>query len=134
AARFLLEPMFVRALCLERRRAERSRKLFVLMLLDVREPLSTEHRMNLLSKTVPAILASVRETDITGWHKANSALGVIFTELGAANKNSILAALRAKVTTALRSILSPHEFEHINIAFHCFPDDWNAYEPGSPIA
>ena len=35
---FLPEPMFLWALCLERKRAERSRKLFVLMLLDSRNP------------------------------------------------------------------------------------------------
>src|SRR2546422_10749249 len=125
--------MFIRALSLERKRAERSRKLFVLMVLELRESLPNAQGANLLIRTAPAILSSFRATDIIGWHKTKAILGVIFTELGATDKNSILTALRAKVTTALRSVLNSDEFERINISFHCFPDDWHANEPGPPI-
>jgi len=104
------------------------------MLLTARESVSHGHGNNLLNRIVPAILCSVRETDIAGWHKDNSALGVIFTELGTADRNSIFGTLRAKVTTALRSILNTQDFEHIDIAFYCFPDDWSTEATGSPVA
>src|SRR2546422_11396187 len=95
----LPEPMFLRALCLERKRAERSRKLFVLMLLDLGKSSDNGNGDNtLLQRTVPAILSSIRETDIAGWHKEDAALGVIFAELGAGDKTSILPALRARIT------------------------------------
>src|SRR2546425_9670221 len=112
-ASFLSEPMFLRALCLERKRAERSRKLFVLMLLHPEEPLSDGNGAHVLDKTVSSILYSIRETDIAGWYKADSTLGVIFSELGTADKKSILAALRAKVTAALRSNLQPEKLSRI---------------------
>src|SRR5713101_9489701 len=79
----LPEPMFLRALCLERKRAERSRKLFVLMLLDPGIPFQNANGDNVHNKkTVATILSSIRETDIAGWYKENSALGIIFAELG----------------------------------------------------
>ena len=119
----LPEPMFLRALCLERKRAERSRKFFVLMLLDQGKPSQNGNGAGVLKKTVSAILSSIRETDIAGWYTGNTALGVIFAELGAADKKSILTALRAKVTTALRSNLRAEEANHLRISFHCFPED-----------
>ena len=125
--------MFLRALRLERKRAERSRRLFVLMLLDLAKPVQNGNGDDLLNRSVPAILSSIRETDIAGWHKADSALGVIFTELGTADKNAILNALRAKITNALGLILLTEELKKITITFHCFPDDWKTDETGLPI-
>src|SRR6266849_1289989 len=101
--------MFLRALRLERKRAERSRKLFGLMLPDQSTPLQNGKDDNLLNKTVPAILSSIRETDIAGWHQAHSALGVIFAELGAADTKSILGALCARVNALLQSVLRAEE-------------------------
>src|SRR5437899_4373733 len=120
----LPEPMFLRALCLERKRAERSRKFFVLMLLDQGKPAQTGNGTGVLKKTVSAILSSIRETDIAGWYTGNTALGVIFAELGAADKKAILTALRAKVTTALGSTLRAEEANHLRISFHYFPEGY----------
>src|SRR5438876_4355644 len=130
----LPEPMFLRALCLERKRAERSRKFFVLMLLDQGKPSQNGNGAGVLKKTVSAILSSIRETDIAGWYTGNTALGVIFAELGAADKKSILTALRAKVTTALRSTLHTEEPNHLRISFHCFPEDSEEGAAGRSIA
>jgi lipopolysaccharide/colanic/teichoic acid biosynthesis glycosyltransferase len=130
----LPQPLFVRALRLERKRAERSRKLFVLMLLDLPAPLRHGEGGNLLNKMVPAIVSSIRETDIAGWHQENSALGVIFAELdAAANTKSTLAALHARVTALLQSVLRAEELAQIRITFHCFPEDWGQDNPGHPI-
>ena len=97
----LPEPLFLRALCLERKRAERSRKLFVLMLIEPGKPLQNADRDDLLDRTVTAIGSSIRETDVAGWYKESSALGVIFAELGAADSQTVIGALRAKVTVEI---------------------------------
>src|SRR3989440_7290929 len=128
----LPEREFVRALTLERKRAERSRKLFVVMRLEVRAHPRAE-RDTLLGRTLPIIRASIRETDIAGWHKQDAVLGVIFAELGTGGKESILGILRAKITAALRSTLPPEEIERVHITFHRFPDDWDSGEPGQPV-
>jgi len=104
------------------------------MLLDVREPRRSGNGAILLHKAVPAILSSIRETDIAGWHKEHSAFAVVFAELGTADKESILGALRAKITAALQSVLHAEQLEQINITFHCFPDDWKPDDQGQPLA
>jgi lipopolysaccharide/colanic/teichoic acid biosynthesis glycosyltransferase len=120
----LPEPMFLRALCLERKRAERSRNLLVLMLLVLAKPFQNGNGDNVVNKIVSGLFSSVRDTDIAGWYKEDSTLGVIFLELGGADKKSILRALRAKVTASLQSTLDTEELNHIRISFYCFPDDW----------
>src|SRR5437762_1265124 len=128
----LPEVMFLRALSLERKRAERSRKLFVLMLLEPMQPMSNGKGHSSFGKTVSAISSSIRETDVAGWYKERSALGVIFAELGTADKTSILKTLRAKVTAALQSSLRAEELSHVRMSFHCFPDDRDNHETGMP--
>jgi exopolysaccharide biosynthesis polyprenyl glycosylphosphotransferase len=126
--------MFLRALCLERKRAERSRKTFVLMLLEAVQPFGNGNEDHALDKTVSAIYSSIRETDLAGWYKVNLAIGVIFTELGPAGKEAILTALRVKATAALRSNLSADELNRIRVSFHCFPDDAEDDDTAVPLA
>ena len=123
---------FLRALCLERKRAERSRKPFVLMLLEVTGP-DAAHAPPLLNRLVPAVLRSVRETDVVGWHKERAVLGVIFAELGVSDKHAVLAALRTRMTAVLKSTVLAKELPRIAITFHCFPDDWRADAAGERI-
>ena len=130
----LPEPLFLRALCLERKRAERSRKPFVLMLLEAREPFQDGNEDNVFDKTVAAIHSSIRETDLAGWYKVNFTLGVIFTELGLADKKSILAALRLKATAALQCTLHTEELKNIHVSFHCFPEDSGDHGTGLPTS
>ena len=130
----LPEALFLRALSLERKRAERSRKLFVLMLLErIALGASTGHDA-LLDRAVPSILRSIRETDIAGWHRENAAVGVIFAELGGSDKASTLAALRAKITAVLQSAMGAKGIALLRITFHCFPDDWRPDQVAAPKA
>jgi len=128
----LPEQMFLRTLCLERKRAERSRKLFVLMLLDPGLQAQNGNGANVLNKTVGGLLSSIRETDVVGWYKEHSRLGVIFAELGAGDKKAILTTLHAKVTAVLRANLDMKELNHVHISFFCFPDDADEHDRGLP--
>src|SRR3989454_2992598 len=110
----LPEATFLHALCLERKRAERSRRLFVLMLLAPGESSLQASGDTVLSKTVSALCSVIRETDVAGWYKGDSLLGVIFSELGQADRKSIAAALQAKVTAALQSSLKAEELTRIH--------------------
>src|SRR5215467_14929489 len=109
----LPEPMFLEALCRERKRAERSRRLFVLMVLYVGEATENRDGANVLSRSGDAISASIRDTDVAGWYEQHSAFAVIFTELGNAEKASTLSALRERVMATLRFILRPDELPHV---------------------
>jgi exopolysaccharide biosynthesis polyprenyl glycosylphosphotransferase len=121
----LSEEAFHRMISLERKRTERSRKPFLLMLLDMGNGLRSEKDEKALDKILSALSLSTRETDMTGWYKKNSVVGVMFTEFGAEDRNSILSTMMTRVSETLRNNLSSQQFGLISISFHLFPEEWN---------
>src|SRR5215471_17895212 len=85
----LQEESFHSMLMLERRRAERSRKPFVLMLLDASASVESKTAGRLLSRVCSVLLKSTRETDLIGWYQQGAVLGVIFTEVSSEGKGPI---------------------------------------------
>lgn len=121
----LTQDVFRRIFCCERKRAERSGRVFLLMLVDVEEVLQANKRDRTMSAIASALSCATRETDITGWHREGVTLGVIFTELGNGNWEAMQEFARTKVTTALRARLVPSEVDRIHISLHLFPESWD---------
>jgi lipopolysaccharide/colanic/teichoic acid biosynthesis glycosyltransferase len=117
---------------LERKRTERSGKPFLLMLLDMGNGLLSDKSEKALDKILSALSLSTRETDITGWYKKNSVVGVMFTEFGAEDRNSILSTIMTRVSETLRNNLSSRQFGVISISFHLFPEEWDQDIPQRP--
>jgi lipopolysaccharide/colanic/teichoic acid biosynthesis glycosyltransferase len=132
ACGLLPQNLFLKLLCLERKRTERSGRRFVLMLLDTGNLLKVP-KTSVLTNLMSAITQSTRDTDLKGWYKAGSVVGVIFTEIGSAEENSIVQALSAKLTEALYDVLSIGEINEIRLSFHIFPEDWDEDGPEAPV-
>ncbi|HXM62338.1 MAG TPA: sugar transferase [Terriglobales bacterium] len=128
----LNEGAFHRMISLERKRTERSRKPFLLMLLDMGNSLRSDKNEKALDKILLALSLSTRETDVTGWYKNNSVVGVMFTEFGAEDRNTILSTMMTRVSETLRNNLSSQQFGLISISFHLFPEEWNHDIPERP--
>jgi lipopolysaccharide/colanic/teichoic acid biosynthesis glycosyltransferase len=128
----LNEEAFHRMISLERKRTERSGKPFLLMLLDMGNGPRSDKSEKALDKILSALSLSTRETDITGWYKKNSVVGVMFTEFGAEDRNSILSTIMTRVSETLRNNLSSRQFGVISISFHLFPEEWNQDIPQRP--
>ena len=128
----LNEEAFHRMISLERKRTERSRKPFLLMLLDMGDGLRSDKNGKALDKILSALSLSTRETDVTGWYKKNSVVGVMFTEFGAEDRNAILSTMMTRVSETLRNNLNSQQFGLISIAFHLFPEEWNHDIPQRP--
>ena len=112
-------------LYLERKRTERSGRSFVLMLLKSVKLLAGGSQDS-LDKVLQALSNSTRDTDITGWYKQDSAIGVIFTELGeGVDVKSVAGFLLARVTGALSGVLGAGEIGEIQLSFHVFPENWD---------
>jgi exopolysaccharide biosynthesis polyprenyl glycosylphosphotransferase len=124
----LAENIFHSMLTLERRRAERSRKPFVLMLLDAN--LENGSAAAILKESVEVMLVTKRETDLIGWYKENAILGVIFTEVNTEGEQSITEILRTKVETTLAKHLGREKAAKIAISFHVFPESWDRNHSG----
>ena len=128
----LNEGAFHRMISLERKRTERSRKPFLLMLLDMGNGLRSDNNNKALDKILSALSLSTRETDVTGWYQNNSVVGVMFTEFGAEDRNTILSTMMTRVSETLRNNLSSQQFGLISISFHLFPEEWNHDIPQRP--
>ena len=116
---------FRRMIALERKRSERSRKPFMLLLLDMGEQLSSEKDGKTLAKILAALSLSSRETDITGWYANDCVIGVLFTEIASGDSSSVPSTIIARVTETLRKHLTLEQFKELSISFHVFPEDWD---------
>ena len=126
------EEAFHRMISIERKRTERSRKPFLLMLLDCGSRNGTKKSGKALEEVVAALLASTRETDITGWYADGVVIGVMFTDLVFDDKSTILSTMLSRVSSTLRDNLTFEQFNQIGISFHFFPDDWDHESEGRP--
>lgn len=123
--RILYEEAFLRMIAIERKRTERSRIPFLLMLLDMGEGLPSEKSGKTLDKILSALAASTRETDVTGWYKNDCVVGVMFTDIAGKGQPSLLSTMISRVSETLRDHLNLEQFSQISISFHVFPDDWD---------
>jgi lipopolysaccharide/colanic/teichoic acid biosynthesis glycosyltransferase len=124
----LSEDVFLGILCLERKRAERSNKKFLLLLLDVEDATSIEHRAKLVSGIIKATDVVRRDTDPAGWYKRNSILGIIFTDLGALDDTATLNRLLDRIREALHIYLSHGDVKHVHVSAHFFSDELKGNE------
>ena len=132
AREVLKEDTFRRTIAVERKRTERSRKPFLLTLLEVANPNGPEESERVLDRMMSALLLSTRETDVIGWYKDRTTVGLIFTDLVVNDKSSILSVILGKVSTTLRDELTPEQFTQVSMSFHFFPDHWDQGQSGHP--
>jgi lipopolysaccharide/colanic/teichoic acid biosynthesis glycosyltransferase len=116
---------FRRMITIERKRSERSRKPFMLLLLDMGDDLPSEKNGKILGKIVSALSASTRDTDVTGWYSDNCVVGVMFTEISSGEGASTPSTIITRVTQTLQKNLSLEQFNKVTLSFHVFPEGWD---------
>jgi len=126
------EEAFKRSIAVERKRTERSKEPFLLMLLETNDQPSSVKRGQSMEKVISALVPTTRETDVIGWYKARSTIGIIFTGLLSSGKSAAVGAILARISGAFREELPFEQFGQISISFHLFPDDWDQDDPGEP--
>jgi exopolysaccharide biosynthesis polyprenyl glycosylphosphotransferase len=128
-ARVILdESAFLSMLYLERRRAERAGKRFVLMLVDVRRCLGDVQKNRTVTKIAIGLANATRETDIVGWYEQNSLVAVIGTELGQASTKIVRERLLANVGCSFQKALGKEKASKILVSFHFFPEEYGKSE------
>ncbi len=116
------EKTFQNLLRLERKRAERSGRRFVLMLLEPGRLLANPAKRDAFNKLVSALLRTTRETDYRGWYEDKAIFGIIFTEVSNGAYGTVLQALLTKTGHALCSALTVEQINEIRLSFHVFPE------------
>jgi lipopolysaccharide/colanic/teichoic acid biosynthesis glycosyltransferase len=135
--RLLDNESFHDIISIERKRAERSKRAFLLMLLDLGRLQAGERNGNgrAMQRFLSALSASLRETDITGWHTSHTVIGIIFTELPLEARKSIAGTMLSRVSGILYNALPFDDFNQITISHYVFPEDWDhdvAQRPSHP--
>ena len=118
------EEAFRRVIAIERKRTERSKAPFVLMLLEIANH-GSEKTAATLESVISVLLASSRDTDLVGWYKSKTTIGALFTGLVVGDKSTILMTILSRATNRLRDELSFDQFNLINISLHYYPDEWD---------
>jgi aspartate kinase len=119
------EASFRRMIALERKRSERSRKPMLLMLFDAGSCLPFDRSGRVLSNILSALSLSTRDTDVAGWYKEHSVVGVMFTEISLDDHGEILGTMMHRVSQTLKNNLTLEKFSQIGISMHLFPEAWS---------
>ncbi len=116
---FYPEDYFQKMLILERKRTERSGKRFLLMLIDIHRLFKKKRINGSVKKLVGLLEGSTREIDIKGWYMENRVIGIIYTEINGANKESIMKKIRNKINDTL----DPERAALITMSCFFFPEN-----------
>ena len=118
----LREDTFLRVISHERKRAERAQKPSLLMLIEIENQFPSDRNGEALETMLAALATTTRETDVMGWYKNDSVIGVMFTEIMVEDGSSIVTTVMARVSEAFRNRLSAQQFNQVSIYFHLFPE------------
>lgn len=127
----LRETDFLRVIGHERKRAERTHKPCLLMLVEMEAQFPLENNGKALGTILSALSAATRETDVTGWYQDDSVVGVLFTEIMFEDGAAIVTKVMSRVSEALRNSLSSRQFNQASVSFELFPAE--ADEPVAAV-
>jgi lipopolysaccharide/colanic/teichoic acid biosynthesis glycosyltransferase len=127
------EKQFGELLCLERRRAERSKKPFLLMLLDLQKIMVNGSTGRVAEGVWASVCSASRESDIRGWYLQGAILGIIFVEVRQEGPISVSDVIYAKVIAALSKRLEADEINQIEIRMYLQPDSASNWENWSGL-
>ena len=122
--RILPKDVFHGLLCLERKRAERSKKHLLLMLIDSKGSTSLNGDGTLLERVAGVLCQTIRETDLAGWFEPNSVLGAVFTQLGETEISTAVRTIESRLIAELLKVFRPNQINLLQISFYSFPDVW----------
>jgi 5S rRNA maturation endonuclease (ribonuclease M5) len=115
------EYLFNRMFDIEIKRTQRSNKSFILIHINISDLKNsrTTHLIKLLQKVFSS---NFRDTDIRGWYKQKSIIGIIFTDLDSVGQDT-REIIFGKTLAALNFHIDPDELRKLHITFHSYPKD-----------
>ena len=123
---FYLEEHFADFLQLERKRSERSRRPFILMVIGLKE-FSKAYELHEIAQDIARLLFSTtRATDIKGWYKHNKEIGIIFNEISSEGQGFQVVQQHTlnKIQRNLMEYLGVARFDKLVLSYQIFPGDF----------
>jgi lipopolysaccharide/colanic/teichoic acid biosynthesis glycosyltransferase len=118
------EPIFDRMIYLERKRTERSRRPFMLLLFNMEGVLKGPDDDYLVKTTENALSSCLRETDIKGWYEQGKVIGIILTEMGSIDE-IVKEKVFLKIQNRLVEEIGAEAVDQIKVSYHVFPESYN---------
>src|SRR5437868_3037723 len=112
---------FTRMLCFERKRTDRAQRPFLLLLLELRLRLRDRQqwRRSLVKNVIQSLQNCARQTDVIGWYKHNTVIGVIFNELH--QEEPPIGTILQRVNAALQACLIPAQIDAVTLSIYVYP-------------
>ena len=130
---FFDQSHFRHILRVQRMRTERSKKPFLLLLIDISRLIETTQNIEIVDKVKTSLDLSLREIDIRGWYDHNNrTIGVLFTEIESMDKASIDTIIH-KIYDRFCEKLDPNWIKKIYISFHIFPETKQGLSADEPF-
>jgi len=130
---FFDQSHFRHILRVQRMRTERSKKPFLLLLIDISRLIETMQNIEIVDKVKTSLDLSLREIDIRGWYNHNNrTIGVLLTEIESINEASIDTIIH-KIYDRFCEKLDPNWIKKIYISFHIFPETKQGLSAGEPF-
>ncbi|PKN89133.1 MAG: hypothetical protein CVU51_01650 [Deltaproteobacteria bacterium HGW-Deltaproteobacteria-1] len=118
---FYNEAHFRYMLRIERMRTERSKKPFILLLLNISKLMSISCQEETIACIKTALIPSLREVDIRGWYDKHHTIGIIFTEM-AVDHDNFMELVIYKIYDRFYERLDSDWIKNIDYSFHHFPE------------
>jgi len=118
------EDGFDRMLYLERKRTERSRRPFMLLLLNVEDLMPGSDEDPFVRELETALSSCARETDIKGWYEHGKVAGIILTGLHSIDE-VVKKKIFLKIQDLLVKALGSEAVQKIRVSYHVFPESSN---------
>jgi len=116
------EDAFNRILALERKRSERSKRPFMLLLLSLNRVPADENGNDSRAKILTSLSESKRDTDVLGWYRSGSVIGIIFTEICKSCNGAASESVTVRIGSHLALYVEPEIIEKIEVSFYHFPE------------
>ena len=118
------EPIFDRMIYLERKRTERSRRPFMLLLFNLEAILDGPDDDHIVKTVETALSSCLRETDIKGWYEQGKVIGIILTEMGSIDE-IVKEKVFLKIQNRLGQEIGAEAVDRIKVSYHVFPESYN---------
>ena len=123
------EELFRGVLIRERKRADRSGRPFVLLLLGVNDGRGSDSS-SIWDTVMEALTAAKREMDILGWFEWQAVIGVIVPEIHASDLANTCKEIGARVRRTLAKRLGAEAVAKLSTHLHVYPEPKIAGEEG----
>jgi len=120
----LSEESFNEVLGIERKRTARSKRPFILMLLNIADfPNDNNGGYTLRKKFVSFLKSSIRDTDTIGWYLDDKVIGIIYTEIGDGSTKIASDIIIGRAREGISNCVGAEKANSIRISLFYYPEE-----------